>query len=84
MKVLIKNGLIVDGTGAPGFKGDVLLNGEKIERIAEVIDEESAEIIDASDKVISPGFIDIHNHADFNIYEVNRAEPFVMQGMTTL
>ena len=84
MRILIKNGLIVDGTGAPGKKGDVLIDGDKIEKIGESIDVEDVDIIDASNKVISPGFIDIHNHADFNIYEVNRAEPFVMQGMTTL
>ncbi|NVM52428.1 MAG: D-aminoacylase [Candidatus Helarchaeota archaeon] len=84
MKVLIKNGLIVDGTGSPGYKSDLLINEDKIERIAEEIDIEDAEIIDASDKIVTPGFIDIHNHADINIYDVNRAESFVMQGMTTL
>ena len=84
MKVLIKNGLIVDGTGAPGYKGDVLINGDTIEKIAENIDSEGADLIDASEKIVSPGFIDIHNHADFNLYDINRAESFVMQGMTTL
>ncbi|NHI92837.1 MAG: D-aminoacylase [Candidatus Lokiarchaeota archaeon] len=84
MKILIKNGLIVDGTGAPGYKADILIQNDKIEQIAEVLNIEDAEIIDASNKIVSPGFIDIHNHADFNIYDVNLAEPFVMQGMTTL
>ena len=84
MKVLIKNGLIVDGTGSPGYKGDVLIDGDTIEKISENIDAEGADIIDASDKIVSPGFIDIHNHADFNLYDINRAESFVMQGMTTL
>ncbi|MHA1357911.1 MAG: N-acyl-D-amino-acid deacylase family protein [Candidatus Helarchaeota archaeon] len=84
MTVLIKNGLIVDGTGAPGYKADVLIENDKIKAIAENLEAENAEIIDASDKVVTPGFIDIHNHADFNIYDVNTAESFIMQGMTTL
>ncbi|NVM30657.1 MAG: amidohydrolase family protein [Candidatus Helarchaeota archaeon] len=84
MKILIKNGQIIDGTGSPGYKADVLINGDRIERINEEISVEDAEIIDASGKIVTPGFIDIHNHADFNIYDVNRAESFVMQGMTTL
>ncbi len=84
MQVLIKNGLIVDGTGVPSYKGDVLINGDTIEKIAESIDIEGADIIDATNKIVSPGFIDIHNHADFNLYDINRAESFIMQGMTTL
>ena len=83
MKILIKNGLIIDGTGSPGYKADLLINGDKIERISEEISVEDAEIIDASNRIVSPGFIDIHSHADFNIYDVNKSEPFVMQGITT-
>ncbi len=84
MKLLIKNGLVIDGTGSPGYRADVLINGDKIEKIGEALTVEDAEIIDASDKVVTPGFIDIHNHGDLNMYDVNRAESFVMQGMTTL
>lgn len=84
LKILIKDGLIVDGTGAPSYKADVLINGDKIETIGENIQAEGAEIIDAAERVVTPGFIDIHTHADFNIFDANRAEAFVMQGMTTL
>jgi len=84
MRILIKNGLIIDGTGAPGYKADLLINKNRIEAIGENLDDEKAEIIDASGRIVAPGFIDIHNHADFNIYNANQAESFVMQGMTTL
>lgn len=47
MKKLIKNGFIVDGSGNPGYKADVLLNGGIIEKIAETIEEDGAEIINA-------------------------------------
>jgi len=84
LKILIKNGLIVDGTGAPGYKADLLIDENKVEAIGKNLDAEGAEVIDASEKIVTPGFIDIHNHADFNIYDANQAESFVMQGMTTL
>ncbi len=84
MKLLIKGGTLLDGTGVPGYKADLLINGEMIEAIGEDIKDSEAEIIDASGKIVTPGFIDMHNHADFNIFEANRAEAFVMQGLTTL
>ena len=84
LKTLIKNGLIIDGTGAAGYKADLLINENKIEAIGEHLEALGAEVIDATEKIVTPGFIDIHNHADFNIYDANQAESFVMQGMTTL
>ncbi|MHA1266531.1 MAG: N-acyl-D-amino-acid deacylase family protein [Candidatus Helarchaeota archaeon] len=84
MKLLIKNGLVIDGTGAPGENIDLLIEGDKIIQMSRDLQVEDAEIIDAAGKIVCPGFIDIHNHADFNIYTVNQAEAFVMQGLTTL
>jgi N-acyl-D-amino-acid deacylase len=84
MKILIKNGLIIDGTGSSGFKADLLINNNKIEKIAENIEERDAEIIDASGKVVTPGFIDIHNHGDLTVLKVNKIESYIMQGVTTL
>ena len=63
MKKLIKNGFIVDGSGNPGYKADVLLNGGIIEKIAETIEEDGAEIINAEGLVVAPGFIDTHSHS---------------------
>lgn len=85
MRILLKNGLVVDGTGSLGYVADVLINGEKIEKIAPNLESiPDARIIDASNRVICPGFIDLHNHADFNIAEKNSAEFFIRQGLTTL
>ncbi len=84
MNILIKNGNIVDGTGSPGYKSDVYIKNNRIEKIGLNLEEEDCELIDASNKVVSPGFIDMHSHGDLTILEVNKAEATVMQGVTTL
>lgn len=84
MNILIKNGLIVDGTGTAKYKADVLVKGDTIVKIGSDLTADNAKLIDASNTIVSPGFIDIHNHADLNIVDANKAESFVMQGMTTL
>ncbi|MFX0138373.1 MAG: amidohydrolase family protein [Candidatus Hodarchaeota archaeon] len=85
MDILIKNGTIIDGTGSPGYQSDILIKEDKILKIDSNIDvETNVNVIDASNKIVAPGFIDIHNHADFNIFDATKAESFVMQGMTTL
>ena len=84
MGILIKNGTLIDGTGSPGFKGDLLIKEDKIIKIGSNIETTDAQLIDASNKVVSPGFIDMHNHADLTILDSNKAEAYIGQGMTTL
>ena len=63
LDLLLKNGLIIDGTGTPGYKSDVLIKDDKIVKIDSEIDiKNDVKVIDASNKVIVPGFIDIHVH----------------------
>lgn len=71
MGILIKNGLIIDGSGSKGYKADIIIKKEKIEEINSNLEKEGVEIIDASNKIIAPGFIDLHNHADFNLSKEN-------------
>lgn len=82
--VLIKNGKIVDGSGAPGFYGDVAIRNGKIVKIAPAICEPAAQMIDATDLVVAPGFIDSHNHSDKNIFHAYSAYNALEQGVTTL
>ncbi len=84
MNLLIKNGFIVDGTGSPGYEADILIQDDKIKKIGTNLKENGFKVIDASNKVVAPGFIDMHNHGDFTILEVNKAEPTIRQGITTL
>ncbi len=63
-KILLKNGLIVDGSGKKAFRGDLLINGDKIDLITPHSVAFSGKTIDCTGKVISPGFIDAHSHMD--------------------
>lgn len=84
MKLLIKNGTIVDGTGEDRFEADVLVDGENIQEVGKDLKAEGAKIIDAAGKIVTPGFIDIHNHADLTILDIPKIEAYACQGATTL
>jgi N-acyl-D-amino-acid deacylase len=64
--LLIKNGTIVDGTGAPRYLADVAVSGGRIAEIGKVSDS-ARKVIDASDLIVSPGFVDPHTHYDAQI-----------------
>lgn len=61
---LIKNGWIVDGTGASRVKGDIGIVGDEIAAIGNLDGAEAAEIVDAEGLVVCPGFIDVHVHSE--------------------
>ncbi len=83
MKKLIKNGLVVDGTGKQGFLADVLVEGDRIAKIGNIESEDGCEVIDAKGLVVAPGFIDTHSHSDLQILTDPEVRPKVMQGITT-
>lgn len=83
MKILIKNGIIVDGSRERRYKADVLINGDKIEKIGTIDNIEGAEVIDAAGKIVAPGFIDTHSHSDLKVLIEPFIEPKLRQGITT-
>ena len=82
LDIQIRNGLIIDGSGAPAYRGNVGIKGNRIVAVGE--DEtEAVDIIDANGKCICPGFIDVHNHADIAVMHGERMEGLLYQGVTT-
>jgi N-acyl-D-amino-acid deacylase len=81
--LLIRGGLVVDGTGAPGRRADVALEGERIAAVAPGLGGEAARTISAEGLVVAPGFIDVHSHSDLFYLACPAAESKVRQGVTT-
>ncbi len=85
MDILIKNGTVFDGTGAPPKKADIAVSRGKIEGIGTYADIQAGTVIDAEGKYITPGFVDILNHSDsyLTILKTPQSESLLRQGITT-
>jgi dihydroorotase/N-acyl-D-amino-acid deacylase len=81
--VLITGGRIVDGTGAPWFKGDIALAGDRIVAVGKLAERPARQTIDASGLVVAPGFIDMLGQSEFNVLVDGRAASKILQGVTT-
>lgn len=82
--LLIKNGLVLDGLGHEAVPRDVAVKDGRIQEIAESIRKPAAEIIDAEGRYVTPGFIDIHRHADANVFAQDFGVVELAQGLTTI
>ncbi len=80
--VRITGGRVIDGTGAPPVEADIAIVGDRIVKIGPVRGV-STRTIDASGKIVCPGFIDIHSHTDLTLLVNPRAESKIRQGVTT-
>ena len=81
--VLLINGRIVDGTGAPWFRGDVGIVGDRIAAMGALKDAPAGTTIDAAGLVVAPGFIDLLGQSEFNVLVDGRAASKLLQGVTT-
>jgi N-acyl-D-amino-acid deacylase len=81
--VKIVNGLIVDGSGNPGYSADVGIVSDKIVAIGDLADATSRETIDASGKVVAPGFVDMHTHSDLAVLFDPLTNSKIFDGVTT-
>jgi len=83
---LIQNGTIVDGLGNLPFKGDVLIRNGKMELVKPVENVDALKTLDATGLVVAPGFVDVHNHTDWAMFDSFKRlnEGFIRQGVTTI
>ena len=83
-ELLIRDGIIIDGSGSPGFYAAVLVEGDAVSiHRGDVSHLEAARVIDASGCVVCPGFVDLHSHAGLTILGEPHHDPKVRQGVTT-
>lgn len=84
-ETLLKNCRIVDGTGAPWFRGTIGISDGRIETVIRDSTAELAakQIIDVNDLAVAPGFIDLHSHSDLRLFAEPELYPKTMQGITT-
>jgi len=81
--IVITGGSVVDGTGAPEYKADVGIKGERIKAIGNLAKSESQRVIDATGLTVSPGFIDTHAHSEGALLLDPQHSNGIRQGITT-
>ena len=83
--VLIQNGRVMDGSGNPWIRADVGIRGGSIAAVRRLSGARAARKIDAADRLITPGFIDVHSHAGegLNREQLRQGQPLIAQGVTT-
>ena len=81
---LIRNALILDGSGSPAFPGDAAVSGGTISAVGQLGDVSSAQVIDAGGRYLTPGFIDIHRHGDAALFRPGYGRAELAQGLTTV
>src|SRR5438093_831903 len=81
--LLIRNGSLIDGTGAPARRADVAVEGDRVVAVGSGLQGEARRVIDAGGHVVAPGFIDAHAHSDLFYFDCPAAESKLRQGCTT-
>ena len=82
--VLIENAMIIDGTGHPGFLGDLGIIGGQIEAVGHFPEANAAICLDARKRYLTPGFLDIHRHGDMAVFRPGYGQAELYQGLTSV
>jgi N-acyl-D-amino-acid deacylase len=83
LDLLIRGGRLLDGTGSPARREDLGIDGGRIVAVGALAGAVAHRIVDAEDRYVTPGFIDIHTHSDIGLLQDATAENIVRQGVTT-
>jgi dihydroorotase/N-acyl-D-amino-acid deacylase len=81
--LLVRNGMIVDGTGSPWYRGDVAIRGDRIAAVGVLRGAQARDTIDATSLVVSPGWIDMLGHSEYPLLRDGRAISKITQGITS-
>ncbi|MGZ4132795.1 MAG: N-acyl-D-amino-acid deacylase family protein [Actinomycetota bacterium] len=81
--LLLRGARVVDGTGNPWRHDDVAVAGDRIVAVGRLDPSDAGVVVDAKDRYVAPGFVDIHTHSDIGILQDPSAENIVRQGVTT-
>ena len=82
--ILIKKGMVFDGTGTPPVKADIGIKGDLIIAVGDLDDFNAVDVINASGLSVAPGFIDAHTHDDASLIIRPDMEAKLSQGVTTV
>lgn len=82
LDLLVRNGMVIDGTGNPWFQADVGVKDGKIVALGRLNGARAAREIDATGLVVAPGFVDAHAHSDYLILADPTNENKLLQGVT--
>ena len=82
--LLIRNGLVVDGTGGPARRADVAVSGDRIAAAGDLRGARAEQEVDAAGRAVAPGFIDVHTHDDRALLSNPTMDCKVSQGVTTV
>ena len=82
--VLIRNGRVIDGSGNGWFRADVALKDGRIAAIGRLEGAKAARTIDARERFVAPGFIDVHTHIEGGVEKNPRSDKFLLDGVTTV
>lgn len=83
-RLVLRGGTVLDGTGGPARDADVLVVDGRIAEVAPSVDASGAQVLDASDAYVAPGFIDTHTHLDPSLFWDRSADPMPQHGVTTV
>ncbi|MDP7344990.1 MAG: amidohydrolase family protein, partial [Alphaproteobacteria bacterium] len=82
--ILFAGGEVIDGTGAERVRADMAVTGDRISAIGDLSDMQAGRKIDATGRIVAPGFIDVHTHDDNLLFRDADMTPKTSQGVTTV